>query len=52
MAGLAALIGAIAVLAGLHASYVWDTPAGPTVVAIAALIFGASNLARAGFRGR
>jgi zinc transport system permease protein len=42
MAVLAALFGAIAVLGGLAASYGWDTPAGPSIVATAAVIFAAS----------
>ena len=47
MAALAALIGAGAVMGGLHASLIWDTPAGPSIVSIAAVafacaIFGAS----------
>ncbi len=52
MAVLAVLIGAASVLAGLAASWRWDTPTGPTVVAVAALLFAASNLARAGLPGR
>ena len=39
MAGLAALIGAIACLAGLGLSLLQDTPAGPSIVAMAAAIF-------------
>ncbi|WP_114965624.1 metal ABC transporter permease [Alkalilacustris brevis] len=54
MALLAVAIGAAAVLGGLRASLVWDTPAGPSIVAVAAVIFAASLplgvLARAGAR--
>ena len=39
MAALAALIGAIACLAGLGLSLLQDTPAGPSIVAMAAAIF-------------
>ena len=39
MAALAAVIGCIAVAGGLGASLVWDTPAGPSIVAVATLIF-------------
>jgi len=39
MALLAALFGAIAVAAGLGASYRWDTPSGPSVVMAAFAIF-------------
>lgn len=39
MAGLAAAIGALAVVAGLGASLAWDAPAGPSIVAAAACLF-------------
>ncbi|RUS60776.1 hypothetical protein EGN72_07730 [Pseudorhodobacter sp. E13] len=39
MAVIAVLIGAGAVLAGLQLSLLFDTPAGPSIIAIAALIF-------------
>ena len=39
MAGLAAVLGVVASLGGLRAAYVLDTPAGPTMVAVAALLF-------------
>ncbi len=39
MAALATAIGALAVLAGLWASFRFDTPAGPSIVAAAALLF-------------
>jgi len=39
MALLAAVAGALAVLLGLAASWFWDTPAGPSVVTAAALLF-------------
>ncbi|QRZ14844.1 metal ABC transporter permease [Paracoccus methylovorus] len=39
MAGSATLIGAIAVFGGLWASLWFDTPAGPSIVAISALIY-------------
>ena len=37
----AVVVGAVSVLAGLWASLQWDTPAGPSIVAAAALIFAA-----------
>ncbi len=39
MAGLGTLIGSISVAAGLAASLQWDTPAGPSIVAVATLLF-------------
>jgi zinc transport system permease protein len=45
MALLAALCGCVAVAGGLAASYRWDTPAGPSIVVAAALLFVASHLA-------
>lgn len=44
MAMAAALIGAASALLGLRASFLWDTPAGPTIVCVAAVIFLSSNL--------
>ena len=41
MAAGAVAVGAVSVLAGLWASLQWDTPAGPSIVAAAALIFAA-----------
>ena len=46
MAALAALIGAVAVAAGLSASLAFDTPSGPSVVAAAAVLFALSLGAR------
>ncbi len=42
MAVLSALLGTVAVTAGLGASLTWDTPSGPSVVAAAALLFAIS----------
>jgi zinc transport system permease protein len=39
MALAASLIGCLAVVGGLAASLTWDTPAGPSIVACAALVF-------------
>ena len=39
MAVLAALLGVAAALGGLRGSFVWDTPTGPTIVSVAALLF-------------
>jgi zinc transport system permease protein len=39
MAGLAVLAGVLAVFGGLGASLVWDTPAGPSIVVAATVLF-------------
>lgn len=39
MAGLAAIVGAIAVVGGLFGSLEWDTPAGPSIVVAALCLF-------------
>lgn len=44
MALVAALIGAISAIVGLRAAYVFDTPAGPSIVCVAAVIFTASSV--------
>jgi len=44
MALLASLIGGVAVIGGLLGSLRWDTPAGPSVVLAAAVLFGFSQL--------
>ncbi|MDQ2695889.1 MAG: zinc ABC transporter permease subunit ZnuB [Pseudomonadota bacterium] len=44
MAALASALGCLAVLLGLWASMRWDTPAGPSVVAAAALLFASGLL--------
>ncbi|MFV2053066.1 metal ABC transporter permease [Aliiroseovarius sp. YM-037] len=44
MAALAAVIGAASALLGLRLSFLYDTPTGPTIVCVAALLFAASNL--------
>src|SRR5699024_10489026 len=44
MAVLAVGAGILSVIAGLGGAWVWDTPAGPSVVAAAALIFLLSNI--------
>ncbi len=46
MAKIAGAIGAFSALAGLRAAYVFDTPAGPSIVCIAAVAFAACNLIR------
>ena len=47
MALIAAGIGSAAVLIGLRGAYVFDTPAGPSIVCAAALAFGLTGLYRA-----
>ena len=44
MAFAAIVLGAGSALGGLSASYFWDTPAGPTIVAVAAVFFILSRL--------
>lgn len=46
MAGVAALIGGFSAIAGLRGAYLFDTPAGPTIVCIAAMAFLTLNLWR------
>ncbi len=44
MALVAAIIGMVAVIGGLAGSWLWDTPAGPSVVVTAAMMFGLSQM--------
>lgn len=44
MALTAALIGAASAILGLRAAYIFDTPAGPSIVCIAALCFASASL--------
>lgn len=44
MALTGAVIGALSALAGLRAAFVFDTPAGPSIVCVAAVIFVATSL--------
>ncbi len=44
MAVIAAVIGALSAIAGLRGAYVFDTPAGPSIVCVAAILFVAVNL--------
>lgn len=44
MAMIAAGIGAFAAVAGLQGAYVFDTPAGPSIVCVAAIVFALLNL--------
>jgi len=46
MAGIAAAVGVLGVVGGLHGSLYFDTPAGPTIVVAALLVFLASMAAR------
>lgn len=50
MAAIAAAIGAISAIAGLRGAYVFDTPAGPSIVCVAAMMFALLNLARIGIK--
>ena len=47
MAGLAIVAGAVAVVAGIGGSLVWDTPAGPSIVVAATALFVLSLMAGA-----
>jgi zinc transport system permease protein len=51
MAGIAAAIGAISAVAGLQGAYLFDTPAGPSIVCVAAILFAALNILRLPNRG-
>jgi zinc transport system permease protein len=42
MVGLSSVAGVISVLLGMWASFRWDTPAGPSIVVAAMLLFLAS----------
>ncbi|MGJ8603094.1 MAG: metal ABC transporter permease [Marivita sp.] len=46
MALIAAALGAVSAVAGLRAAYIFDTPAGPSIVCVAAILFGCFNLIR------
>ena len=48
MALMASVTGLLAVVAGLTASFLWDTPTGPSIVLCACLLFVASQLKAAG----
>lgn len=50
MALIAAAIGAVSVLVGLRAALVFDTPAGPSIVCVAATLFAMLSLFGARFR--
>ena len=41
---MAGAVGLCSVLLGLRASYVYDTPAGPSIICVAAALFMLSNL--------
>jgi zinc transport system permease protein len=47
MALIAAGIGAASAVIGLRGAYLLDTPAGPSIVCVAALCFAATSLLRA-----
>lgn len=46
MALIATLIGGLAVAGGIESAFAFDTPTGPTIVCVAALLFAGSNLIR------
>ncbi|WJY20302.1 metal ABC transporter permease [Fontisubflavum oceani] len=50
MALIAAAIGGISAVAGLRAAYLFDTPAGPSIVCVAAVLF--AGLSAIGWRNR
>ncbi|MGI3185950.1 metal ABC transporter permease [Nioella aestuarii] len=51
MALAASLIGALSVIGGLQASLAWDTPTGPSIVCLAAVLFTISSVSQS-FIGR
>ncbi len=50
MAVMASVIGCAAVVGGLYGSLAWDTPAGPSIVVVAAAMFAAVGLGVGAFR--
>lgn len=44
MALVAAMIGGLSAIVGLRAAYVFDTPAGPSIVCVAAIIFATTSI--------
>jgi len=44
MAMIAALLGVVSAIAGLRAAYLFDTPAGPSIVCVAAVLFALASL--------
>lgn len=44
MAVIATIVGGLSAVGGLQLSYIWDTPAGPTIVCLAAMFFVTSIL--------
>ena len=48
----AAAVGALSALGGLMASFQWDTPAGPSIVVVATVLFAISLMGGAVVRGR
>lgn len=44
MALIAALIGSVSAVAGLSGAYMLDTPAGPSIVCVAAIVFALTSL--------
>ncbi|MEM6711870.1 MAG: metal ABC transporter permease [Pseudomonadota bacterium] len=46
MAVVAAIIGALSAIFGLRSAYVFDTPAGPTIVCVAAIVFATLSIGR------
>ena len=50
MARMAALIGGLSALGGLQLAFTFDTPTGPTIVCLAALLFAVSSVANLLFR--
>lgn len=51
MAAIAAAIGAVSATGGMAAAYRFDTPAGPTIICVAAALFFVSSLTRIAQRG-
>ncbi|MCY4151073.1 MAG: metal ABC transporter permease [Aestuariivita sp.] len=52
MAALAVLFGVVSAIAGLRVSFFYDTPSGPTIVCLLALIFTLTNIGRSLRRAR
>ncbi|MEM6940957.1 MAG: metal ABC transporter permease [Pseudomonadota bacterium] len=52
MACISAVIGGISAVVGLQSAYLLDTPAGPSIVCVASILFAVFNLAQLGMANR
>jgi zinc transport system permease protein len=52
MAVIAAIVGLCSIISGLSASFYWNTPTGPTMIAAAIVLFVITSLWSVANRGR